>query len=182
MPMVRRLLVQEYPKYRAHLKTLDETSRLLRFGYQISDEGIDAVCDSVEKDVVHHILFCIENQQLDIIAVGHVATRNGMELAFSVHKDYQGQGLGNRLMSRCIRYCRTHGILKGCMVCLSSNAAIKHLCLKNGIHIHSEHGETLADIELDSPNVSTFVEEQVSTNLAIFDYALKRSLLSWSFK
>ena len=180
--MVRRLLVQEYPKYRAHLKTLDETSRLLRFGYQISDEGIDAVCDSVEKDVVHHILFCIENQQLDIIAVGHVATRNGMELAFSVHKDYQGQGLGNRLMSRCIRYCRTHGILKGCMVCLSSNAAIKHLCLKNGIHIHSEHGETLADIELDSPNVSTFVEEQVSTNLAIFDYALKRSLLSWSFK
>jgi GNAT superfamily N-acetyltransferase len=154
----------------------------LRFGYQISDEGIDAVCDSVEKDVVHHILFCIENQQLDIIAVGHVATRNGMELAFSVHKDYQGQGLGNRLMSRCIRYCRTHGILKGCMVCLSSNAAIKHLCLKNGIHIHSEHGETLADIELDSPNVSTFVEEQVSTNLAIFDYALKRSLLSWSFK
>jgi GNAT superfamily N-acetyltransferase len=182
MNTVRRLLISEYPKYRAHLKALDEDSKLLRFGHCVTDDVIDHLCDGIEKDAVHHILFCIENADLDIVAVGHIATRDGMELAFSVFKEYQGQGFGNKLMSRCIRYCRTHGILKGCMVCLSSNAVIKHLCLKNGIHIHTDHGETLADLELDRPAVADYVTEQYASNLAVFDYVSKRSLLPWSFK
>ncbi|MEI6420640.1 MAG: GNAT family N-acetyltransferase [Lentisphaerota bacterium] len=179
---VRRLLIQEYPKYRTHLKALDKDSKLLRFGHRVSDEVIDHLCDGIEKDTIHHILFCIENKDLDIVAVGHIATRDGMELAFSVFKEYQGQGLGSKLMKRCIQYCRTHGILKGCMVCLSSNSVIKHLCLKNGIHIHTEYGETMADLELDRPDVSTYVTEQYSSNLAMFDYMNKRSILPWSFK
>ena len=174
MYTVRRLLVVEYPKYRTHLKALDEDSKLLRFGYHVSNDVIDRLCDNVETDTLHHILFCIENEKLDIVAVGHIATRNSMELAFSVHKEYQGQGLGNKLMSRCIQYCRTHGILKGCMVCLNSNAVIKHLCIKNNIKIHTEYGETLADIELDSPDFKTYVEEATNSNLAVMDYALKR--------
>ena len=101
---VRRLLISEYPKYRVHLKALDEDSKLLRFGHRVTDDVIDHLCDGIEEDAVHHILFCIENKQLDVIAVGHIATRDGMELAFSVFKEYQGQGLGNKLMTRCIRY------------------------------------------------------------------------------
>ena len=174
MYTVRRLLVQEYPKYRAHLKALDEDSKLLRFGYHVSDEVIDRLCDDIEADTLHHILFCIENNKLEIIAVGHVATRGGMELAFSVFKEYRGQGVGNQLMKRCIQYCRTHGILKGCMVCLASNAVIKHLCIKNDIKIHTEYGETMADIELDHPDFKTYVEEATASNLAVMDYMSKR--------
>ena len=92
MSTVRRLLIQEYPKYRAHLKALDEDSKLLRFGHRVTDEVIDHLCDGIEKDSIHHILFCIENEALDIVAVGHIATKDGMELAFSVFKEYQGQG------------------------------------------------------------------------------------------
>lgn len=182
MSTVRRLLISEYPKYRAHLKALDEDSKLLRFGHRVTDEIIDHLCDGVEKDAVHHILFCIENKELEIVAVGHVATKDGMELAFSVFEEYRGQGFGNKLMTRCIQYCRTHGILKGCMVCLSRNAVIKHLCIKNGIHIHTEYGETQADIELDKPNATTYATEQFASNLAVFDYMAKRTRLPWSFK
>jgi len=174
MHTVRRLLVVEYPKYRTHLKALDEDSKLLRFGYQVTDDVIDQLCDTVEADSLYHILFCVENAQLEVVAVGHVATQGGMELAFSVLKEYQGQGLGNLLMKRCIQYCRTHGILKGCMVCLTKNAVIKHLCVKNHIKIHSECGETLADIELDHPDFRTYVEEATDSNLAVFDYMSKR--------
>jgi len=60
------------------------------------------------------------------------------------------------------------------MVCLSTNAAIKHLCLKHGIHIHSDQGETLADIELDHPDVLTYVSEATDSNLAVVDYLSKR--------
>jgi GNAT superfamily N-acetyltransferase len=182
MLTVRRVLHHEYSKYREHLKALDPDSRHLRFGYPVSNDVIDRLCDLIEQNIEQHILFCVENQDLEFIAVGHIATSHGMELAFSVFKEYQGQGLGSALMDRCIRWCRTKGILKGCMVCLSHNKTIQHLCKKHGIHIHTDHGEVLADVELDSPSLETFVKEQMASNIAVMDYLTKRSALSWSFK
>ena len=172
---VRKVLDHEYPKYRKHLKALDFDSRVLRFANPVTDEVIDQLCDKWEKDHEHNILFCIENDDLDFVAIGHIAVeQDNMELAFSVLKGYQGQGMGNHLFKRVIQWCRTHKMLKGCMVCLSTNSVIKHLCLKYGIHLTSEHGETLADIELDSPNITTYVTEATDSNLAVMDYLGKR--------
>ena len=160
---VRRVLPHEYPKYRKHLKSLDAESKHLRFGYVIRDEMIDQLCDKFEEEIDKNILFCIENDDLDFIAVGHIALQG-----------YQGQGMGNHLFKRVIQWCRTHGKLKGCMVCLSSNTVIKHLCLKYGIKIHSDHGETLADIELDHPSITTYITEATDSNIAAIDYMGKR--------
>lgn len=171
---VRRVLPHEYSKYRKHLKSLDSESKTLRFANPLSDEVIDSLCDKWEVDHAHNILFAIEDNNLDFVAVGHVAMYDEMELAFSVLKEYQGRGMGSLLMKRVIQWCRTNGNLKGCMVCLSTNAAIKHLCLKHGIHIHSEHGETLADIELDHPSITTYLTEATDSNLGAMDYLGKR--------
>lgn len=172
---VRRLLDYEYPRYRRHLKKLDSNSRYLRFGIPIRDESIDQLCDLIEQDHDHHILFGIENRELELVAVGHIALGEDMELAFSVLKEYQGQGMGSKLMKRCIQWCRTHGILEGMMVCLSHNTVIKHLCAKYGIRTVSEHGETLAYIHLDPAGPGTYLEEAVDRNAAIIDYWTKRS-------
>lgn len=179
---VRRVLPLEYHKYRTHLKSLDSESKFLRFGYHISDEIVDQLCDNIDKHPDQHVLFCIENDRLEFVAVGHIALQDGMELAFSVLKSAQGQGMGNALMKRCIQHCRTRGILKGCMVCLSSNAAIRHLCVKHGIHIHNDHGETLADVELDQPNITTYMAEATDANIATIDYLGKRMRRTWTFK
>lgn len=179
---VRKVLAHEYPKYRKHLKSLDAHSKYLRFGHHIQDGMIDQLCDQFEAEPEKNILFAIENDDLDFIAIGHVAIQEELELAFSVLKGYQGQGMGSIVMKRVIQWCRTHGKLKGCMVCLSSNAAIKHLCLKHGIHIHSEHGETMADIELDSPNITTYISEATDVNLAVADYMGKRMPKFIAFK
>jgi GNAT superfamily N-acetyltransferase len=172
---VRRLLDHEYSKYRKHLKQLDSNSRYLRFGIPIRDESIDLLCDQIEQNHQRHILFGIENADLELIAVGHIALDEKMELAFSVLKEYQGQGMGSRLMKRCIQWCRTHGILEGMMVCLSHNSVIKHLCVKYGIHMTNEYGETLANIRLDPADPGTYFEEAVDRNVAIFDYIAKRA-------
>ena len=171
---VRRVLPHEYAKYRTHLKSLDAESKVLRFGYPVSDYVLDTLCDKFEADPSKHILFAIENEQLEFVAVGHIALEGDMELAFSVLKEYQGQGMGNRLMKRCIQFCRTRKIRKGCMVCLSTNARIRHLCRKYGISIHNDHGETLAEIKLDYPDVTTYIYEQVDSNMGILDYWQKR--------
>ena len=171
---VRRVLPHEYAKYRTHLKSLDSESKVLRFGYTVSDYIIDTLCNKFEANPSKHILFAIENEGLELVAVGHVSLEGEMELAFSVLKDYQGQGMGNRLIKRCIQYCRTHNVLKGCMVCLSTNNRIKHLCSKYGITIENEMGETLATIELPQADVYTYVEEATSANMAVVDYFSKR--------
>jgi GNAT superfamily N-acetyltransferase len=180
--IVRRVLDHEYPKYRKHLKALDIASKHLRFGYVIQDDMIDQLCDRWEADHEHNILFCIENDDLDFVAVGHIAMQKDMELAFSVLKGYQGQGMGNHLFKRVIQWCRTHNMLKGCMVCLSHNSVIKHLCTKYGIHMKTSQGETLADIELDSPKLDTFVSEATDSNLAVIDYLGKRMPKFVAFK
>ncbi len=174
MPVVRRVLSTEYDKYRKHLKSLDETSKYLRFGFMIKDEVIDQLCDSFEAEPEKNILFCVENDKLEFVAVGHIALHDGMELAFSVLPSHQGKGLGNLLFKRTIQWCRTHKKLKGCMVCLSTNSVIKHLCLKYGIHLTSAKGETLAEIELDHPNITTYIAEATDHNLAVMDYLGKR--------
>jgi len=171
---VRRVLPHEYAKYRTHLKCLDTESKILRFGYTVSDYILDTLCDKFEANPHKHILFCIENEQLEFVAVGHIALEDQMELAFSVLKEYQGQGMGTRLMKRCIQYCRTHSVLKGCMVCLSTNKVIRHLCAKYGITMENELGETLATIELPEADMYTYVEEATSANLAVVDYLSKR--------
>lgn len=179
--IVRRVLSNEYEKYRTHLKSLDVNSRYLRFGFTVSDEVVDKLCDEFEKNTSDHILFCVENDDLEFVAVGHIALVGGMELAFSVLSEYQGKGMGNSLMHRCIQWCRTNGILKGCMVCLSHNMVIRHLCIKHGIHFHTEHGETSAEVELDKPGVDTYISEGIDSNLAMIDYLGKRFHLPWSF-
>lgn len=171
---VRRVLLHEYGRYRTHLKALDTESKILRFGAAISNESIDTLCDKIEADKENHVLFCIENDLLEFVAVGHIALQGEMELAFSVWKQHQGQGMGNALMKRCIRYCRTHNVLKGCMICLSHNATIQHLCRKYGIKLQNDHGEILASIELDHPDMLTYVTEQVDSNMAAANYIAKR--------
>lgn len=179
---VRLVRPHEYARYRTHLKALDTESKLLRFGTHVSNEAIDQICDKIEADKDRHILFCVENELLEFIAVGHIAKGPVMELAFSVWKQHQRQGLGDALMRRVIQYCRTHHLLQGTMVCLSQNDAIKHLCKKHGIRVVSEHGEAMANIELDGPNITTFVAEATDSNLAALDWVGKRMFTPWALK
>jgi GNAT superfamily N-acetyltransferase len=141
---------------------------------------IDKLCSQFETDTDKNILFAVENDDLDFIGVGHIAIQEEMELAFSVLKEHQGKGVGNALMKRVIQWCRTQNKLKGCMVCLSTNAAIRHLCVKYGIAVQNEHGESLAEIELDSPNITTYVSEVTDSNIAVMDYLGKRIARPWT--
>lgn len=175
MHTVRRVLPQEYSKYRQHLKSLDQNSKYLRFGYAITDEMIDRLCDTIESNRDHHILFCVEGDDLEFLGVGHIALDEDMEMAFSVLKHCQGQGIGNELMRRCIHWCRTHGILHGTMVCLSSNAVIRHLCAKYGMKMTSSYGETITEFDLENAGLDTYIYEATDQNLAVLDWLAKRT-------
>lgn len=179
--IVRRVLPNEYHKYRSHLKLLDTDSKVLRFGSHISDEVIDKLCEKIESSPSDHVLFCVEDDKLNFIAVGHIALGQEPELAFSVHREHQRKGIGSLLMDRCVNWCRAHNILQGTMMCLSRNTAIKRLCIKHNIQLHTESGETIGNIKLSTPDATTFIKENINGNLGIIDYLSKRTMLFWTF-
>lgn len=168
--VVFELPYQEYHRYRAHLLALDSESRYLRFGYQIPDESINALCNKFEENFQRHRVFVIENDELEVVGAGHISLEDKpIELAFSVLKLYQGQGMGHSLMSRVVEWCQNRGIKAGCMVCLKQNAAIKKLALKHGILVN-DGSEVLADIQIPDANAISLMHEATVNNLAKFDH------------
>lgn len=167
---VYRLQPHEYHRYCKHLLSLDEESRYTRFGFHAKDEIIKQVCDGVEANPKEHKIFVIENDDLEVVAAGHISLAGGeTELAFSVLKEYRKQGMGDALMSRCIEWCQNRSIKGGCMVCLSSNTAIKKLASKHGILVN-DGGETLADIKIPAATAISVMHEVVESNMAKFDH------------
>jgi GNAT superfamily N-acetyltransferase len=170
MHLVYKLRPEEYHRYRIHLLALDETSRYTRFGFMIKDEIINQLCDKFEANPQEHKVFVIEDADLNVIAAGHIALEGGTtELAFSVLKEYRQQGMGSSLMSRTIEWCQNRNIQGGCMVCLSSNIAIKKLASKHGLLIN-DGGETLANITIPDPTPVSIMHEVVDSSMARADH------------
>jgi len=168
--IVYRLMPHEYSKYRKHLHRLDDYSKYLRFGYHIQQETLDQLCNKFEADPHQHKIFVIENDDLDAVAVGHIGFDGGnVELAFSVLKEYQGKGMGSALMETCVKWCQNRGIKTGCMVCLSSNAAIKKLAAKHGLLVN-DGSETLADIKIPDPTPVSVINEVLESNISKIDH------------
>jgi len=168
--LVYRLRPEEYIRYRAHLLALDETSRYTRFGYAITNEMIHRLCDRFEANPKEHKIFVIEDADINVIAAGHIALEGKeTELAFSVLKEYRQQGMGSSLMKRCLEWCQNRNIQDGCMVCLSTNVAIKRLASKHGVLVN-DGPETLANITIPSANPVSVFSEVLDSNLARADH------------
>ena len=170
MHFVYRLQPHEYGRYRKHLLALDEESRYTRFGFHARDEIIEQLCTTFETNTKEHKIFVIEDEDLNVVAAGHISLAGGeTELAFSVLKEHRKKGMGSSLMSRTVEWCQNRNIKGGCMVCLTSNTAIKKLASKHGILIN-DGGETLADIKIPEVTASSVVHEVVESNLAKLDH------------
>lgn len=176
---VRKAFVSEYFKYATHLKALDNQSRYSRFTYIPSDAAIDQFVDSVIRNSDKNVLFVVEEYG-SFIAVGHIAIGNSTELALSVLKEYQGQGLGNMLMRRMVDYCRANNHLNGYMTCLSSNQAIKHLCQKYDIRINVDGSDSVGQVKFKSPTALTYIVEEANSNLETATFFSKRLRDIWA--
>lgn len=163
---VYRLAPSEYDRYTEHLLQLDQDSRYTRFGYAVTDELIRSLGERIKNNHKAHKIFVIENRDLEIVGAGHIAfDGDSTELAFSVLTDYRQQGLGSKLMERCIEWCQNRNIKNVKMVCLSTNTAIKRLAAKHGVLV-SQHGETLATLRIPDPTPFSIGHEVVESQIA----------------
>ena len=168
---IYKLEKSEFHRYKLHLLSLDEESRYMRFGYHIKNEQIRDLCNQWREESDKHVIFAIENADLEVVGVAHISlVDNPAELAFSVLKECQGQGMGDALMKRAIEYCQNHKIKHGCMVCLGSNDKIKGLARKHGILVKTEYGDSHGEIEIPDPSALSIWHEAVNDSLSKIDH------------
>lgn len=171
MYTVYRLTPEDFRRYRTHLLLLDEESRYMRFGFHIHNDTIIDLCKKWEENSDKHVVFGIENDDLDFIGIAHISLEDEVaELAFSVFKGYQRHGYGSALMARAIEYCQNHNIKQGCMVCLGHNEPIKKLARKHNVLVNTVDGDSEAEIVIPSPNSISVWKEYWNEHISKLDH------------
>jgi len=140
--------------YSRHLKALTPEDKVSRFGYPASDHSIDQMILSMCYNPTNHELWYARDDG-DRVGWGHMARNadDSWELAVSVNKDYQRQGIGNMLITEMLSWAKFHKISEVYMHCIEDNRVIQHLALKNELQTRSRgDGERTAAIEVPEPS------------------------------
>ncbi len=148
--------------YARHLKSLDQEDRYSRFGHPASDYNIDQLILNMCYNPTDHELWYARTDE-QRVGWGHMAKNQDgtWELAVSVAKEHQRQGIADKLMSEMIVWAKFHHIPEVYMHCIENNKVIQHLAAKHELKTKERgDGERTAAIEVPEPN---FVE--VNTQL-----------------
>ena len=157
--------IEYLDQYGLHLKALSQEDRYTRFGFHANDATIDQLMLNVLYHRADHHIFTYYKDG-HIVGFGHLASEGAdWELAVSVEKQYQGQGIADDLMSHMISWGKVHNIESVYMHCITENKKIQHLARKHGLKTVDRSGtEITAQVQLPEPTVidytSNFMREQ----------------------
>jgi GNAT superfamily N-acetyltransferase len=162
----------------AHLLSLDEQDRYLRFGYAASDAQINSYARDL--DFERDEIFGIYNRKLELIAVAHLAFMQDAgapacaEFGVSVLPKARGRGYGSRLFDRAVVHARNEGVELMFIHALSENTAMLKIARNAGARMERAGGETDAYLRLPPATLDSRVAEIVEEQLAQTDYRLKQ--------
>ena len=141
-----------------HFLALGEDDRRLRFGANLSDEGVRGYVARIDFD--RDEVFAVADDELDLQGVVHVAfTGETAELGLSVLPGGRGRGMGTALFERAVMHLRNRGARTVFVHCLAENQAMLHLSRKHGMRVVSEGGESEAFLELRPSTPDTVFAE-----------------------
>jgi GNAT superfamily N-acetyltransferase len=149
--------------YARHLKNLSSEDRYSRFGHPASDYNIDQLILQMCYNPKDHELWFARNDE-QRVGWGHMCKNQDgtWELAVSVDKEFQRQGVADMLMTEMLAWAKFHHVSEVYMHCIEANKVIQHLAQKHELKTRERgDGERTAAIEVPEPN---FVE----TNTQLF--------------
>ena len=165
MIITRFLMPQEYLNYGDWLKRLDPDTRTTYFGIPYTDEQIDRLMDRIAADPIDNH-FLVAEYRGEWIGTVHLAEfgEREIEFGFIVAPEHRGHGLADRLMSEATVWARNRGYESLYMHCLSWNTPIRRLCVKHGMTLETEAGETETKLPLPPADLSTLTTEVITRN------------------
>jgi ribosomal protein S18 acetylase RimI-like enzyme len=171
---VRSLAERHRPRILAHLLSLSENDRYLRFGYAASDAQIARYTDLI--DFAQDEVFGIFNRRLKLIAQAHLAAMPGShqaEFGVSVLPHARGRGFGSRLFDHAVLHARNRGVDTLLVYALSENTPMLRIARSAGATVERDGGEALAKLKLPPEDLRSHLDELVGDGAAELDYRLK---------
>jgi RimJ/RimL family protein N-acetyltransferase len=159
LPVTVRLRPADRHALERHFLSLHGEDRRLRFGSNISDDGLRHYVARLDFD--RDGLFAVHDEDdVRLLGVIHVAFSPGSaELGLSVLQGHRGHGLGSALFARAVTHLRNRNTREVFVHCLSENGAMMHLARKNHMRIMPAGTETDARLALEPANVHTLFAE-----------------------
>lgn len=171
MMQIHHTNIYKIGQYSAHLKALTPEDKISRFGYPASDHSIDQLVLNMCYHPADHELWYARDDG-ERVGWGHMAKNDdgSWELAVSVNKDYQRQGIGNQLITEMLAWAKFHHITEVYMHCIEGNRVIQHLAIKNELRTRScGDGERTASIEVPQPTLLETNSQMFKEQKEIFD-------------
>jgi RimJ/RimL family protein N-acetyltransferase len=169
---IRELWQGERSSLAEHLLTLKPEDRRLRFGTPLGDYSVREYVRRI--DFAQDALFGVFDEELRLLGVAHVARAGGhAELGVSVVERHRNRGIGAALLARAHLRARNWRVRSLFMHCLTENAAMMRLALRQGMDIVTAAGEADAWLRLRPPDAGSHFGEVFEQRAALFDYALK---------
>jgi GNAT superfamily N-acetyltransferase len=178
---IRSLAPRHRSRIAAHLISLDEGDRYLRFGYPATDAQIAKYVDLLDLD--QDEVFGIFNRRLELIALAHLAhgtpptatEASGCmsEFGVSVLAKARGRGFGARLFEHAMLHARNRGVQTLFIHALSENTAMLKIARNAGATVERDGPESEAWLRLPPDTLASQVEQVVGNHAAEIDYQLK---------
>ena len=175
---IRSLAPRHRPRILAHLLSLQEMDRYLRFGHPASDTQIGRYVDLIdfERDEV----FGIFNRRLEVVAMAHLAYMgdtarpHAAEFGVSVRPTHRGRRFGGRLFEHAMLHARNRHVDTLIVHALSENTPMLRIARSAGAVVARHGGEAEAVLKLPPETMGTHVGEMLGRQAAEFDYRFKR--------
>jgi RimJ/RimL family protein N-acetyltransferase len=182
---IRLLSERHRRRVLAHLLSLGEGDRYLRFGHPATDEQIERYVDGI--DFRHDEVLGIFNRRLELIALAHLAypaepSAQTAEFGVSVIDKARGRGYGARLFERAALHARNRGIDSLIIHALSENTAMLRIARNAGATVDRSGAESQALLKLPPQDLASRVGAAVEDSAAEIDYRWKvqaRRLDGW---
>lgn len=180
---IRPLRPRHKGRIQAHLLSLTEDDRYLRFGYHATDEQVLRYVQGLRFG--HDQLLGVFNRRLQLIAVAHLAFSTQVqafhqaEFGVSVMPHARGRGYGARLFARAMVHARNHGVTHLVVHALSENAPMLKIAHRAGATIERHGSESEALLRLPPPDFDSHVSELLQGQAAVMDYHVKSRMHGW---
>lgn len=174
MPTFRKLLRSEVEELQSHYLRLDRADRTLRFFSGVSDGVIITRCQHLDWRRAH-IVGAFVDGTLRGVAELQLETpylsRHG-ELAVSVEKPWQGQGIGTELLRRALVIARNRAVRSLTMACLLDNQPMQRVARKFADELQLRDGTVEADIAMPFPSYFSLWQESTADGIGYLDAML----------
>ena len=174
---IRPLSPRHKPRILAHLLTLSEQDRYLRFGYPATDEHIRRYVEGLqfERDEI----FGVFNRRLRMVAMAHLAFSvdpqwsTCAEFGVSVAANQRGRGLGAKLFDRAVMHARNQGVNMLFIHALSENVAMLKIARHAGARVERDGSESEAYLSLPQATLDSQLSGVMHDQMAQIDYQVK---------